>query len=213
MGKNELLSEVQRAQIAALHKEGYSERLISEEIKCSKSAVYNAVVKFQNTGSYSTRKKSGRPRKTTPRDNPVIHRKAVHSSMSSADKILSALKAKGTDISRRTVSRRLVDDFGLKAYKPASKPRLTQARKNKRLAFVKKHATWTKQQWSKVLFSDESTVQEFTTRKRYVRRPIGKRFHEKYTIQTMKHPPSVMIWGGLPINGTIGLFFCLLKRP
>ena len=79
--------------------------------------------------------------------------------------------------------------------------------KNKRLALTKKHATWTKQQWSKVLFSDESTVQEFTTRKRYVRRPIGKRFHEKYMIQIMKHPPSVMIWGAMPVNGTTGLFF------
>ena len=108
MGKNVPLSEVQRAQIAALHKEGYSERLISEKMKCSKSAVHNAVVKFQNTGSYSTRKKSGRPRKTTPRDNPVIYRIAVHSPMSSADKIQSALLAKGTEISRRTVSLRLV---------------------------------------------------------------------------------------------------------
>ena len=108
MGKNVPLLEVQRAQIAALHKEGYSERLISEKMKCSKSAVHNAVVKFQNTGSYSTRKKSGRPRKTTPRDDPVIRKIAVYSLMSSADKIRSALLAKGTKISRRTVSLRLV---------------------------------------------------------------------------------------------------------
>ena len=97
--------------------------------------------------------------------------------MSSASKIRSALLEKGTEISRRTVSRRLVDDFGLKAYKPARKPCLTQAMKNKRLAFAKKHAHWTKQQWSKVLFSDKSTVQQFTIRRRHVRRPIGKRFH------------------------------------
>ena len=120
------LSEVQRAQVAALHKEGYSERLIREKMKCSKSAVHNAVEKCQNTGSYSTTKKSGRPRNTTPRDDPVIHRIAVHSPMSSADKIRSALLAKGTEISRRTVNRRLVYDFGLKAHKPARKPRLTQ---------------------------------------------------------------------------------------
>ena len=93
--------------------------------------------------------------------------------MSSANKISSALLAKGTEISRRTFSRRLVDDFGLEAHKPARKPRLTQAMKNKRLALAKKHVSWTKQQWGKVLFSDESTVQQFTTRKRYVRRPIG----------------------------------------
>ena len=142
-------------------------------MKCSKSAVHSAVVKFQNTGFYSTDKKSGGPRKTTPRIDIVIRKIAVRPPMSSASKIWSALLAKGTEISRKTFSRRLVDDFGLKAHKPARKPRLTQAMKNKRLAFAKKHATWTKQQRSKVLFSDESTVQlQFTTRKRYVRRPI-----------------------------------------
>ena len=61
--------------------------------------------------------------------------------MSSAYKIRSALLAKGTEISRRTVSRRLLDDIGLKAHKLARKPRLTQAMKNKRFAFAKKRAT------------------------------------------------------------------------
>ena len=175
------LSEVQLAQIVALHKKAYSEQLIIEKMKRSKSAVHNAVIKFQNTGSYSTGKIFGRPQKNTPRDDHVIRRIAVRSPMSSANKIQSALLAKGTEISRRTVRRRLVDDFGLKAHKPAHKLRLPEAMKNKRLAFAKKHATWTKQQWSKILFSDESTVKQFTTRKRYIRRPIAKRFHEKLT--------------------------------
>ena len=207
MAKNSPLSEVLRAQIVALHKEGYSERLISQKIKCSKNAVHNAIVKFRITGTYSTAKKSGRPRKTTPRDDLMIRRTAVRSPMSSASKIRSALLAKGTNISRRTLSRRLVDDFGLKAHKPARKPRLTQAMKVKRLAFAKKHVQWTIQQWHQVLFTDESSVQQFTTRNRYVRRPSGKRFDDRYTIQTMKHPPSVMIWGGMSLNGTAGLFF------
>ena len=51
--------------------------------------------------------------------------------------------------------------------------------KVKRLGFVKKHAKWTIQQWQQVFFSDESTVQQFTTRHRYVHRPTGKRFDEK----------------------------------
>ena len=137
-------------------------------------------------------------RKTTPRDDHAIRIIAVRSPVSSASKIRSSLLAKGTDISRRTVSRRLVDDFDLKAHKPAHKPRLTQAMKSKRLAFAKKHVKWTIQQWQQVLFFDESTVQQFTNRKRYVRRPSGKRFSERYTIQTMKHPPpSVMIWGNV----------------
>lgn len=207
MGKNVSLSDVERAQIVTLYKEGYSERSICEKVKHSKNAVHNALVKFQKTGTYSDAKRSGRPRKTTLRDDHVIRRVAVRSPTSSASKIRSVLLARGAKVSRRTVSRRLVDDFGLKAHKPAKKPRLTPAMKAKRLNFAKKHSKWTIQQWHQVFFSDESTVQQFTTRKRFVRRPAGKRFDERYTTQTMKHPPSIMIWGGMSVNGTAALFF------
>ena len=88
--------------------------------------------------------------------------------MSSASKIWSELLAKGADISRRTVNRRLVDEFGLKAHRPARKPKLIQAMKDKRWTFVQKHTKWTVQQWQQVLFTDKSTVQQLTTRKRFV---------------------------------------------
>jgi len=111
------LSDVRRSHIVALHKKGYSERLIRERVRCSKNAVHNAVVKFQITGIYSDAKRFGRLRKTTPSDDHVIRRTAVWSLMSSASKIRSILLAKGANVSQRTVSRRLVDDYGLKVYK------------------------------------------------------------------------------------------------
>ena len=151
-GKKPSLSDIQRAQIVAFYKEGYSERLISERIKKSKNAVHNAIVKFKETGTYSDTKRSDRPRKSTPRDDHIIRRTAVWSPMSYASKIRSVLLAKGADMSRRTVSRRLFIDFGLKARKPAKKPRLTPAMKAKRLGFAKKHAKWTIQQWKQVFF-------------------------------------------------------------
>ena len=94
--------------------------------------------------------------------------------MSSASKIWSILLAKGADISWRAVIWHLMIDFGLKVRKPAKKPRLTPAIKAKCLGFAKKHVKWVIQQWQQVFFSDESTVQQFTTRKCYVRRPTGK---------------------------------------
>ena len=106
MDKKLSLSDVQRAQIVALYKEGYSERSISERIKRSKNAVHNAVLKFKKTGTYSDAKRSGCPRKSTPRDDHIIRRTAVRSPMNSASKIRSVMLAKGADISRRTVSRR-----------------------------------------------------------------------------------------------------------
>ena len=163
-------------------------------LKCSNIAVHNALVNFKNFGTYSNKKRTGRPRKTTPRDDHLMRRIAVRLQMSSSKKIRLPLLARGTYIPARTVSKRLVSDFGLKSCKPAKKPRLAPAMKVKRLAFAKKYVTWTLFQWRRVLFSDESSIQQFNARKRHVRKPVGKRFGERYTVQTMKHPPCVMMW-------------------
>ena len=54
---------------------------------------------------------------------------------------------------------------------------------------------------------DEPTVQQFAARKRNLRRPPGTQYSEKYTQETAKHPPSVMVWGVISIKGIAGLFF------
>ena len=79
MGRKSSLTEVQRARIVLLNQKGYSERQISKAEKCSKTAVHNALAKFKNSGSYSDNKRSGRPRKTTARDDRLIRRVAVRS--------------------------------------------------------------------------------------------------------------------------------------
>lgn len=56
-----------------------------------------------------------------------IRRAADWSTMSSASTIQSVLLSKDADVSRRTVSRHLSDDFHLKFHKPVIKPRLTAA--------------------------------------------------------------------------------------
>ena len=91
-----------------------------------------------------------------------------------------------------TVSRRLGNEFGMKSNKSVRKPCLTTDMKIRRQDFTKKY--WTAEQWGMFLFSEESLVQELVVCKRHVRRPPCKRFEEKHTIPTMKHPPSQMIW-------------------
>ena len=75
------------------------------------------------------------------------------------------------------------------------------------MIFANKYADWSEKQWGKVLFSDELTIQQFGSHKQQVRRPVGTRFEDRYTVATMKHPPSVMMWGAMSSNGTMGLFF------
>ena len=121
MGKKASLSEVKRVQIVILQKEGYSERQIKTQLKCSKTAVHNALVNVKNFGTYSDKKRFGRPQKTTPRDVHLMRRIAVRSPMNSSKKIRLPFLARGTYISASTVSRHLVSDFGLKSCKPAKK--------------------------------------------------------------------------------------------
>ena len=90
---------------------------------------------------------------------------------------------KGTVASTSTIKRCLADEFALKAYKPAKKPRLTPSMKAKRYAFTKAHQQWTAENWRKVLFSDELTVHQFASCKRLLQRPVGARYEDRYTLQ------------------------------
>ena len=211
MGKKKSLTEVQRAQIVILHEEEVSERQIAARLSVSKTGVHQAITKHVSQGMFCDRKLSGRPRKTSIRDDNFIRRMVVRSPTTSTKKLQAALLRKGTRVTQMTISRRLSREFNLKLYKPARKPRLTPVMKAKRLAFAKKHRDWSIQQSSKVLFSDESTLQQFVVRKRHVKRPPGKRYDDKYTVSTMKHPPppppSQMIWEAMSQHGIGGLYF------
>ncbi len=45
------------------------------------------------------------------------------------------------------------------------------------------------------MFSNESTFRMLRVVQRKVRRPLGSyRYSSRYTIKTMKHPDSVMVW-------------------
>lgn len=61
MGKKLSLSVIQRPQIITLHEVRYSKRKISVQMGCSKTAVHNAIAKYQAGGYYY-----GRPRKYNP---------------------------------------------------------------------------------------------------------------------------------------------------
>ena len=152
MGKKKSLSKVQKGQIVALHGQNLSERQISSQMGCSKTAVHQAIAKYQQDGCYTDKKRTGRPRVTTAREDNVMRRIVVRSPTSSTKKIRAELLRRDRRINHMTVSRRLSKKFNLKSYKPAKKPRLTAAMKAKRLQFANNHQHWTAEQWGKVLF-------------------------------------------------------------
>ena len=69
MTKNSYHTEVEHDQIIALHRNGLSQCQISKQLSVSKSSIKRAITKSKNKGIYGNQKKSGKPRKTTSRDD------------------------------------------------------------------------------------------------------------------------------------------------
>ena len=138
-GQKKSLPEVQRVQIVILHKEGVSESQFAARLSVSKTGVHQALTKHVSEGIFCDRKRSGRHRKTSIRDDNLIRRVVVRFPTSFTKKLQAALLRKDTRVTQMTISRRLSREFNLKSYKPARKPRLTPVMKAKRQASAKKH--------------------------------------------------------------------------
>jgi transposase len=205
MPKTVEVTPKKRAVCVALKNEGLSYREIADRVGISKSSVDRAIQLVKETGQYSSRKRSGRPPVTTKREDSAIRRVVQKNPFISSADIKTELPH--LQASTRTIRRRLFVKFKLPSRRAARKPLLTQLQLKKRLAFCKKYKNWTVQQWRNVMFSDESTFCQFGTHLYRVRRPVGMRYHKRFTIPTMKHPQKIMVWGCFSAYGRGSMYF------
>ena len=112
-----------------------------------------------------------------------------------------------TRMSSSTVRRRLSQQFGLRAYRPAKKPLLSKKNIRDRLNFCRKYESYTPEDWNKVLFSDETNVYLFHSTAPYIRRPASQRYNKRYCVRTVKHPEYCMVWASFSARGRGNLFF------
>lgn len=197
MGKKKEIDESTRSVIIYLHKKGLSQRKIAEECHVSRGAVENAIRISEETGGFKTRKRTGRPRVTTKREDSVIVRTALRNRRLTATQITAMTnETRSSPISRKTINNRL-HKAGLRGRVAMRKPLLRPQNKVKRLEWAKKHENWTYSQWKKVLWSDESKFEVFGSHRRvFVRRRVGERAREECIVPTVKHGGgSVMVWG------------------
>lgn len=84
--RNKELDEVTKGRIIQSHEEGNSIRSIATRMGIGCTQVHNLLVNFRTTGSTDRSSKSGRPRKTSPRDDrKIILTMKANRSMSSAE--------------------------------------------------------------------------------------------------------------------------------
>ncbi len=137
MGKADYLTVVKQTIIDTLHKEGNPQTFIAKEAGCSQSAVSKHVNR-----KLSERKKCGRKRCTTNRENRSLMRIVKQNRFKNFGELHKEWTEPGVKASRATTHRR-VKEFGYSC-------------RQRRLTWAKEEKNWTVAQWSKVLFSDES---------------------------------------------------------
>ena len=110
----------------------------------------------QATGSVKDRPRSGRPRKTTPREDRFILTSSRRNRRYLSRKLMRLLcNATGTRVSDQTVRYRL-RSARLKACRPYVLIPLTLRHRQERRQWALAHRRWTRRQWNDVLFTDES---------------------------------------------------------
>lgn len=204
MSKGKNITPEQRRQVQQLRKDGMSYRKIFAKLEISVMACHQAIQHIKLHGTPNNIPRKARPRKTDQRTDRKIHR------LSEADRFKTAVTIHNeisTDlhekISVRTVQRRL-NEFQLYGRVARKKPLISEKNRRARIHFAKEHLNWTPQQWSRVIFTDESKFNRFgSDGKVYVRRRKGEEFRKNCIKPTVKGGGgSVLVWGSMTAKGT-----------
>lgn len=194
--QKEYSDDIKSAVIAAL-KNGKSQAQVARDFNLSRQIISVWNRKEQSTGSVSNKQRSGRPPKLTDHVSRIIRRMSIANPRLTAADIKRDLNENHSfDISLTTV-KQCLRNANLFGRRPSKKPFIFARNRKARLEFAQKYKNWTSQEWARVLWSDESKFNMFSSDGiRYIRRPPNKRDDPKYQVPTVKHGGGhVMVWG------------------
>ncbi|GFU80652.1 HTH_Tnp_Tc3_2 domain-containing protein [Trichonephila clavipes] len=195
MAQRKHLGDFLRGRIIGRLECGRTQLEVSEELGIAQSVISRVWQRFQDDGNVSRCYSTGRPRVTTPNEDRYIYicgsycqKKQTEHSTDLSRQLSSAT---GTTVSRQTVYRRL-GNIDLYARRPVRCVPLTATHCRLRLTWSRVHALWKPQQWSCVMFSDESRFSlQSDSHRTLKRRAPGTRYHLENTIERLRHKSSL----------------------
>ena len=189
------LNQNQRIQALTMFARGDNVSNASRAFGCHRNTIIRLRQRFQQTGGVADRSRPGRPRVTNPRTDRFITLMHLRRPFQTATS-----SAKQYGISKQTVLRRL-----RQARQPIPPRRpyvgqvLTARRRAAHLQWAQRHFCWGRQQWARVVFSDESrsNLSHHDGRIQVFRRR-GERFANNCLIERDRFGGgSVMVWGSI----------------
>ncbi|GFX63333.1 transposable element Tcb1 transposase [Trichonephila clavipes] len=172
---------------------GRTQLEVSKELGIAQSVISRLWQRFQDDGNVSRCYSTGHPCQKKPTEHSIIPSRQLSS-------------ATGMTVSRQTVYRRL-EHIGLYARRPVRCVPLTATDCRLRLTWSREHAFWTPQQWSCVMFSDESRFSlQSDSRRTLIWIAPGTRYHHEITIERHRYGGAGwLVWGGIILGSRTDL--------
>jgi len=187
--------------------DGYSQVSVAAEVNIGQTTVSYIWRKYRKTRIVADAKRSGRPRKATERERRLLSMTSKRNPFLTAREVRNEAKIL-SDVSLTTIKRYLRES-NLHGRVAAKKPLLNKVQTQKRKKWCQAYSVFSTADWSKVIYSDECRIENYSSRRTFVRRPINQRFKSRYVLKTVKYGGfSVLVWGLIKSDGTRVLIRC-----
>ena len=194
------LNEAQRHQAAGMIRAGVSQNEVSRRFGVHRNTISALWRRYQQSGNTRDRRRSGRPRVTSLRQDTYIRVTLLRNRLQTV--ALMARSIPGLrNISPKAVRNRL-RERNIRPRRPAIRPVLQRRHRVARLAWCRAHLRYTRRDWARILFSDESRfhLDSSDGRSRVYRR-VGEQYQDNCVVERrLFGGGSRLVWGGITGN-------------
>lgn len=169
------LSDADIVDILIRRERGESVRSIASSFRVSISTVYRRIDIYNKEKRLGAKKRS-RVKKLPTSELERIREFTTGDPFASDGEVIGTL---GLNISAKTL-RRYCRSMGLSKYRAPKKFYVAPIHCEERLWVARRRCAWTADQWNRIVFTDESGLDNSGFQQMYVRRPRGKRLNAKY---------------------------------
>ena len=205
MPKSRELTAESRIMIFNRRQAGETLISIAKDYGMSPEGVRNICNRLKKRGDAENLPRTGRPRKTTIREDRPILKEVKKNPKITAKELKENLQL-GLSLTR---IRSRIHENGLTGRVCRAKPLLSAKHIKARKEFARQYKDQPMEFWYSVIFSDESKFEMFnTSRREYCRRKINQEFNLVNLKPTVKHGGgSVFVWGCFSYHGIGNLVF------
>lgn len=175
---------------------------ISKIFNVNYNSVKTIIQRFKKTGATKIKKRIGRSKKLTPRNERIILRELKKNRRQTKQHLLNTFNNnQNVKISARTL-KRFVNKKGYKKCKAIKKPFISSKNRKLRELWAKNHLSWSLDQWKQIVWSDECHIEHDNQKNILVWRKPNEKLINDCTKGTLKSGRfSITIWGCIGWEG------------